>query len=180
MAELRSIIRVVVAATFTLAAACQVVSEDLPTTTVTKDSGADGPKSDSKVPPTDQPIVTCLSPDLPRLAPDKPCGCDADCSTGTCREGVCCSGDACGGKRAAGLTCNTADQCQSGYCVDGVCCNVACTGACVSCKEADNMGQCVPVDDGEKDPHGLCRVDSQDTCGQSGLCNGEGGCAKHV
>jgi hypothetical protein len=183
MADIRTIIRIGLAATLALAAGCQVDAGNVldvdPTSDAGKDAGADRPR-DANGPSVDQPIVVCLPADAPRMPPDKPCTCDSDCTTGTCRVGVCCAGDACGGKLAPGNACTKADQCQSGYCVDGVCCNVACSGACVSCSEPDNMGQCVPVDEGRDDPHGLCRRDSEDTCGQSGQCNGEGGCAKHV
>ena len=40
-------------------------------------------------------------------------------------------------------------------------------------------GECSPVGVGTADPHALCRTDAPDTCGQSGFCNGQGGCAKY-
>ena len=79
-----------------------------------------------------------------------------------------------------GAECELAADCQSGFCADGVCCNVACTGACVSCNQSDQMGECVPVPAGGEDPHNVCRKDSPETCGQSGFCNGQGGCAKYA
>src|SRR2546423_6092910 len=121
----------------------------------------------------------CLLADATKRAPGAECGCDNDCTTGTCSDGVCCTGAACGAKRASGGKCGKADECQSGFCVDGVCCNTACSGGCVSCNQPDNMGDCQPVGPGVPDPHGICRKDSPDTCGQSGLCNSQGGCAKY-
>jgi hypothetical protein len=95
-----------------------------------------------------------------------------------CQEAVCCVGPQCP-KRAAGIPCQTADQCETGFCADGVCCNVACQGACMACNQADRMGECLPTAVGAPDPHLICRHDEPATCGQSGVCNGEGGCAKH-
>ena len=95
-----------------------------------------------------------------------------------CQEAVCCVGPQCP-KRQAGTPCQTALQCETGFCADGVCCNVACQGACVACNQADRMGECLPTAAGAPDPHLLCRQDAPETCGQSGVCNGEGGCAKH-
>jgi hypothetical protein len=95
-----------------------------------------------------------------------------------CHEAVCCIGPQCP-KRPAGTPCQTAEQCETGFCADGVCCNVACQGACVACNQADRMGECLPTAAGAPDPHLICRHDAAETCGQSGVCNGEGGCAKH-
>jgi hypothetical protein len=127
-----------------------------------------------------QPTETCLPESEPRRAPGQACACDADCTTATCREGVCCSGAACGAKRPSGSICDDPGDCLSGACSDGVCCNVACTGACVSCNQPENMGECVPVPAGAEDPHDACREDAPETCGQSGFCNGQGGCAKYA
>ena len=80
----------------------------------------------------------------------------------------------------SGAACEAATECQSGFCADGVCCNVACTGACVSCDQVDQVGVCSPVPAGGEDKHGVCRQDAPDSCGQSGYCNGQGGCAKYV
>ena len=75
--------------------------------------------------------------------------------------------------------CERGDQCDTGYCVDGVCCNVACGGTCVSCIQPGQVGNCVPVPSGQPEPRGGCRQDPESSCGQTGLCNGQGGCAKH-
>ncbi len=115
---------------------------------------------------------------MPRKAAGDSCVCDIECATGTCQGGVCCAGMACATRKPLGVSCENNSQCQSNYCADGVCCNVACTGACVSCNQPDQMGECAPVPAGSEDMHGVCRKDSPETCGQSGYCNGQGGCAK--
>ncbi len=94
-----------------------------------------------------------------------------------CTEAICCVGPGCP-KRLAGQPCQAADQCETGSCADGVCCNVDCRGACMACNHADRMGECLPVAAGDPDPHLLCRQDPPESCGQSGVCNGQGGCAK--
>jgi hypothetical protein len=115
-----------------------------------------------------------------KRGPGQACVCATDCTTGNCDQGVCCSGAACGAKRPEGAACSVATQCNSGFCADGVCCNVACTGACLACNQAESMGECAPVGAGAPDPHSLCRTDAPSTCGQSGVCNGQGGCAKYA
>jgi len=122
----------------------------------------------------------CLgpAPDGPRAA-GQACACGEDCATGNCVEGVCCAGAACGAKRDIGAACADGAECSSGFCADGVCCNVACSGPCVACNQPDQMGECFPVASGFKDPHGLCRDDGPESCGQSGACNGAGGCARY-
>ncbi len=119
----------------------------------------------------------CERPDPAKQAGD-PCTCDQQCATGFCQGGVCCGGEACDA-RPAGAPCERPDQCDSGFCADGVCCNVACNGACVSCNEPEREGECVSVPAGMPDKHGVCRKDAPESCGQSGLCNGQGSCAKY-
>ena len=147
-----------------------------------KDAAADGPGRDPDyTPPGDGGAAegpTCPPPPATLKSAGEGCTCDNECTTGFCQDGSCCSGAACG-KRPPGSPCSSPDHCDSGFCADGVCCNVACGGACVSCNQGDRMGECVPVPAGVPDPHGACRQDSPESCGQSGLCNGQGGCAKH-
>jgi hypothetical protein len=81
---------------------------------------------------------------------------------------------------AAGLPCESAAECDSGFCADGVCCGVPCTGACVACNQPEQLGTCAPVPAGGEDLHGVCKAESAESCGQSGFCNGQGGCAKHA
>jgi hypothetical protein len=80
----------------------------------------------------------------------------------------------------AGIPCERNDQCESGFCSDGFCCSVACSGSCVSCNQPGRLGECSPVPAGQADPHGVCRKEAEATCGQSGFCNGRGGCAKYA
>ena len=108
------------------------------------------------------------------------CACAIECTTGACERGVCCAGAACGGLRPLAAACEGSSECVSGFCADGVCCNVACTGACVACNLTDREGECAPMPAGSEDRHGVCRRDSPETCGQSGICNGQGGCAKYA
>jgi hypothetical protein len=77
-----------------------------------------------------------------------------------------------------GTACERNDQCESGFCSDGFCCNVACSGSCVSCNQPGRLGECYPVPAGQADPRNSCRKDPEASCGQSGFCNGRGGCAK--
>src|SRR5689334_12574784 len=69
-----------------------------------------------------------------------------------------------------GLPCGCGEECDSGFCADGVCCNLACQGACYSCKLPGRMGSCAPVAIGAPDPHGLCAKEAPETCGRNGLC----------
>jgi hypothetical protein len=85
-----------------------------------------------------------------------------------------------GARPSAGMPCESAEDCASGFCADGVCCNVACTGACVACDQPESPGQCAPVPAGSEDLHGVCRQEPTESCGQSGFCNGQGGCAKYT
>ena len=73
-----------------------------------------------------------------------------------------------------------AGECASGSCTDGVCCNLACSGPCVSCNQVGKMGECSPAAAGSPDPHGLCQAEPRASCGLSGTCNGQGGCAKYA
>ena len=114
-----------------------------------------------------------------KRGPGQACVCATDCTTGNCDQGVCCVGGACGAKRPSGAACTSGTQCTSGFCADGVCCNVACAGACLACNQAESMGECSPVGAGVQDPHAMCRTDAPSSCGQSGVCNGQGGCAKY-
>ena len=166
---------------FFLSFGCQ--TKGVPQAGIGGSPGTNAARTDAPVGASDgglAPSEVCLSADAPRRAPGQACLCPGDCTTGTCQQGVCCSGAACGAKRAAGSVCDEPGDCESGFCSDGVCCNVACTGACVSCNQPDRMGECVPAPAGARDPHNLCREDAPETCGQSGYCNGLGGCTKYA
>ncbi len=77
-----------------------------------------------------------------------------------------------------GVACELAAECLSGFCTDGVCCDVSCTGACVACNQAEQLGRCAPMPAGAADQHGVCVAEPVASCGLSGFCNGQGGCAK--
>jgi hypothetical protein len=102
------------------------------------------------------------------------CQADADCA-----DGVKCVAGSCGPKRG-GAVCTKNQDCASGFCSDGVCCNVACNGACVSCDLLGREGTCWPVDRGVADPHGSCKDGGVPSCGQTGACDGLGGCSLYA
>ena len=100
------------------------------------------------------------------------CTTNAQCVSGRqCQAGSC-------GRRMKGARCEQGADCVSGFCANGVCCNVACDGPCVSCALPSREGTCWPTDPGTPDPNGVCRNMGAASCGQSGLCDGLGGCAK--
>ncbi|HVY40151.1 MAG TPA: hypothetical protein VHM31_19560 [Polyangia bacterium] len=102
------------------------------------------------------------------------CSSDSDCAaTVKCVNGSC-------GKRPIGAVCTAANQCASGFCADGFCCNVTCTGPCVSCNQSGRIGTCWPTAMGVADPHKICTATDKSTCGQTGACDGLGGCAKYA
>jgi hypothetical protein len=105
------------------------------------------------------------------------CAGDADCADGhTCQEGSC-------GARDNGGVCTKEAQCRSGHCVDGLCCNEVCAGSCVSCNQAGGEGSCRSVATGKADPRGICKDNrgaDPYACGQTGTCDGKGGCALYA
>jgi hypothetical protein len=100
-------------------------------------------------------------------------------SNGDCAPGVVCVNGSCGPK-PSGAVCSKDGDCASGFCTDGVCCNVACHGPCVSCNLVGRAGLCWPVDSGAADPHGSCRDKGAASCGQTGTCDGVGGCSLYA
>ncbi len=107
------------------------------------------------------------------VADQSPCGVDA--ST-WCVQGVCAK------KKASGLACSDAAECASGFCVEGVCCGNACAGGCESCIAlwtGSIDGQCQPIKAGI-DPDNECQAMDPTTCGFTGMCNGNGACAKYA
>jgi hypothetical protein len=100
------------------------------------------------------------------------CTDSSQCAGALCRDGSC-------GKKPAGAVCDSAAECDSGACTDGVCCNSACSGPCLSCREPGRLGQCSPVPAGHIDPRGQCQRQAAETCGQTGVCDGQGACARY-
>jgi hypothetical protein len=102
------------------------------------------------------------------------CKTDMDCVTG-----VACVNGSCGAK-PRGAVCTKDSECASGFCTDGVCCSTSCHGPCVSCAQTGRAGTCWPVDLGTADPHNVCRDQGPASCGQTGACDGLGGCSLYV
>ena len=99
-------------------------------------------------------------------------------SSSQCVSGQACVQGSCG-KLMIGASCETGDQCASGFCADKVCCNVACKGACLSCNLMGREGRCWPLDTDAPDSRGVCRDQGPTSCGQTGFCDGIGGCSKY-
>ena len=130
---------------------------------------------------------------------DENCGtCPGDCDCGAGSE---CLDNNCVDLTPDGGGCGSPGDCVSGFCVDGVCCENACDGVCEGCAVSGNKGNCVPFS-GVVDPEnecGLCEVcsgtasckfvsagldikddcalETKQTCGFNGKCDGAGGCS---
>ncbi|HOX42028.1 MAG TPA: MYXO-CTERM sorting domain-containing protein [Myxococcota bacterium] len=93
------------------------------------------------------------------------CWPDYDCRDGLCQlpEGI-------------GDLCDTQADCRSGVCVDNRCCAEDCTGDCRACNLPDREGLCTPVA-ADSDPDGDCPTQPADSCGTTGVCDGQGACA---
>jgi len=100
-------------------------------------------------------------------------------SDGDCVSGVTCVNGSCGPK-PRNAVCAKDTDCASGFCTDGVCCNTSCHGPCVSCNQTGHGGTCWPTDAGNDDPHTICRDQGPASCGQTGACDGVGGCALYA
>ena len=92
-----------------------------------------------------------------------------DCQPGyvACTDGICVA--------EQGGRCTLDAGCATGFCVDGVCCESACEGLCESCAVDGLLGVCSAVPEGY-DPRGDCPIDSESTCGRSGVCSGLRSC----
>jgi hypothetical protein len=105
------------------------------------------------------------------------CASDADCTAPMGCDPA--SGKCSVMKKARGEACTAAGECLTGFCADGVCCSAACTGRCRACvKELTgrDTGTCSDVMAGVKPTRPAeCPVQKA-TCGNSGLCDGAGGC----
>ena len=104
--------------------------------------------------------------------------CAASCNgNDDCSGGSICLGGMCDQPKANGAMCSAGGECASGNCVQGVCCNMACGGSCRTCIKAGSVGTCSNVDAGDDDPAGMCMNETaSNPCGQTGKCNGSGGC----
>lgn len=124
------------------------------------------------------PVLTC-APFNCNPAADPP-RCFSACSgPEQCVPGRDCMAGSCG-KKLNGASCVDGPECTSGICVDGVCCESKCDGPCSSCAQVGSLGTCRPVPSGVKDPRGMCQDQGAMTCGTSGSCDGDGGCARYA
>ena len=143
----------------------------------------------------DTPAITCCPYKCSATSCKTSCSVDADC----CGDAFC-NGSACVAKLANGEACSGSGQCTSGKCVDGYCCDGWCTDTCQGCNVAGSLGACSPRPEGTdpenecavcqqcngagacenvgvgEDPFGDCTQTPQETCGQSGACDGSGNC----
>ncbi|MEY3014245.1 MAG: hypothetical protein RIT45_2980 [Pseudomonadota bacterium] len=111
------------------------------------------------------------------VAPDQ-----TPCQSGSLPDGAAwCQSGVCAPKPGLGTACKAGGECASGFCVDGVCCDGACNGGCEACAAkltGSKDGTCAPVTAGT-DPADACATDDVATCGQTGACDGKGGCANY-
>ena len=81
-----------------------------------------------------------------------------------------------------GSACSNDFACVSGHCVDGVCCGTASCGTCLACNIVNSSGNldgvCRSVAAGAVEPHALCAVTPNTSCGTDGKCNGAGVCER--
>jgi hypothetical protein len=100
-------------------------------------------------------------------------------SSAQCVPGRECVGGSCG-KKQAGASCMDGVECSSGFCADGVCCDSACDGPCSSCAQVGSVGVCRAVPNGVRDPRGICQDGGAASCRTTGVCDGNGGCARYA
>src|SRR5437660_956565 len=93
------------------------------------------------------------------------------------------------GKFALGSPCGSGGDCLSGSCVDGVCCDGACGETCAYCAFPGNMGHCVAVPAGARDPRAgsevpvaspTCDDQGPSSCGTNGRCDGNKACQRYA
>lgn len=80
-----------------------------------------------------------------------------------------------------GSGCAQNDECGSGHCVENVCCDTACDGLCRSCLAVNTNGKngfCSNISN-TLDPYQECTDSGAGSCASSGLCDGNGACAKY-
>jgi hypothetical protein len=103
--------------------------------------------------------------------------CDGDCGAGYyCTAAI---GGTCQPLANVSDPCTSDDQCSNGHCADGFCCNVptgmTTCGGCQTCALPGSEGSCMPVPLGT--PSGtFCTPADIATCGNTGNCDGGGGC----
>lgn len=83
-----------------------------------------------------------------------------------------------------GAACGTESaKCASGFCVDGVCCDQGCTGQCMACDTAGNVGKCTNIPRLEEDTSYVndagIAVDCTNAVGGA-TCDGAGRCLRTI
>jgi hypothetical protein len=102
---------------------------------------------------------------------------DADCTPGVACDAamaVCSAA-----KKSLGQACGADPDCGSNHCTDGVCCNEECAGTCRACiKTATGVdnGTCANVMAGAPPVRPTECPIQKGTCGNNGLCDGDGTC----
>ncbi len=100
------------------------------------------------------------------------CTADTDCDKQTCLK----VNNQCGTTLPNGQACKANTDCNSGFCTsEGVCCNVACTGACQSCTISGKKGTCSNIA-ASGTPRDTTTCPANPPCGDTGSCDGNGGC----
>ena len=84
------------------------------------------------------------------------------------------------GKRPIGAVCTAASQCASAFCADGFCCNVDLHRPLRQLQPERPRRHLLADGQGVADPHKVCTATDKSTCGQTGACDGLGGCAKYA
>ncbi len=99
------------------------------------------------------------------------CAGDSDCwPSYTCSDGECVVPE------GLGDPCESQGDCQGGWvCIDGRCCEHSCTGPCRACNLPGRFGLCTNVE-ADVDPDGDCDPEPAESCGTTGVCDGQGAC----
>ncbi|RLB58796.1 MAG: hypothetical protein DRI34_03840 [Deltaproteobacteria bacterium] len=106
-----------------------------------------------------------------------PGSCSSNCSEDSdCWPGFSCQSGLCQAPADLGQACQQDGDCSGGLlCRDAVCCNLSCDGPCRSCADARGPGLCLFSRAGT-DPHDDCQP-GEETCSETGSCDGQGACA---
>jgi hypothetical protein len=82
-------------------------------------------------------------------------------------------------KKLQGQPCNADQECGTNTCADGVCCDRPCNGRCRACVKAltgVENGTCDDIMAGVKPTRPAECPIQKNTCGNNGLCDGDGNC----
>ena len=82
-------------------------------------------------------------------------------------------------RKPLAAACSSAAECASGFCADGICCQSSCAGLCQTCSIPSSIGTCTFVAAGASSSRTTdCPASAPSSCGETGLCDGEGGCLR--